>query len=130
MQVARQRHDPGKGCYWAINPLHSQEKVQQFEKRKKPVVVAGLEPALLQRTLLQAAQCCRPGTAGLQHCQLPPPLPLLGTTQHTRSIKTDFEIHFWLFLYYINSDNQFNYPIKASICFKRLSPQQLKEVNT
>ena len=85
MQVARQRHDPGKGCYWAINPLHSQEKVQPFEKRKKPVVVAGLEPAMLQRTLLQAAQCCRPGTAGLQHCQLPPPLPLLGTTQHTHN---------------------------------------------
>ena len=25
-QVARGRQDPGKGCYWAINHLHSLEK--------------------------------------------------------------------------------------------------------
>ena len=26
MKVARSRHDPGKGCYWAINQLYSQDR--------------------------------------------------------------------------------------------------------
>ena len=34
LQVARGRQDPGKGCYWAINHLHSTDK-QGFEKKKK-----------------------------------------------------------------------------------------------
>ena len=47
--MARSRQDPGKGCYWAINHLHSVERQGGFEKKKKSFLVgpewagAGLE---------------------------------------------------------------------------------------
>jgi len=39
MKVARGRQDPGKGCYWAINHLHSLEKQGGFEKKKKSFLI-------------------------------------------------------------------------------------------
>ena len=59
MKVARSRHDPGKGCYWAINHLYSQDKTP-FEKRKKsfllPSEIFKQDMTELQRTFLQTLQ--------------------------------------------------------------------------
>ena len=60
MKVARSRHDPGKGCYWAINQLYSQDKALPFEKRKKVVMLPSealrADMTELQRTFLQTLQ--------------------------------------------------------------------------
>ena len=59
MKVARSRHDPGKGCYWAINHLYSQDKTP-FEKKKKnfllPSEIFKQDMTELQRTFLQTLQ--------------------------------------------------------------------------
>ena len=59
MKVARSRHDPGKGCYWAINQLFSQDKTP-FEKKKKnfllPSEIFKQDMTELQRTFLQTLQ--------------------------------------------------------------------------
>ena len=53
MKVSRSRHDPGKGCYWAINHLYSHDKTP-FEKRKKPVIIHDI--AQLQESYLKTIQ--------------------------------------------------------------------------
>ena len=64
MKVARSRHDPGKGCYWAINHLFSQDKTP-FEKKKKnfllPSEIFKQDMTELQRTRMFSLQPRRSG---------------------------------------------------------------------
>ena len=56
MKVARSRHDPGKGCYWAINHLYTHDKTPF---RKKTLVLPNQlkqEISDLQRSFLQTLQ--------------------------------------------------------------------------
>ena len=59
MKVARSRHDPGKGCYWAINHRYNHDKTP-FEKRKKPLLLPSeifkKQIGELQRSFLQTIQ--------------------------------------------------------------------------
>jgi len=49
-QVARAREDPGKGCYWSLNPLslHQARPHQALERRRRglSLVLGELSPAL------------------------------------------------------------------------------------
>ena len=38
IKVARSRHDPGKGCYWAINHMYQHEKKGSFDKKRKSLL--------------------------------------------------------------------------------------------
>ena len=59
MKVSRSRHDPGKGCYWAINHLFNHDKTP-FEKRKKPILLPNemfkSDINELQKSFLQTIQ--------------------------------------------------------------------------
>ena len=75
MKVARSRHDPGKGCYWAINQLYSQDEALPFEKRKK-VVMLPSEALRADMTLQQPRQpLCGVRLPQLEAVRHPHPVP-------------------------------------------------------